>query len=150
MTDPGDAVRRLLDLEEIRTLKARYLRCVDLKLWDELRACFTDDAVMEVPRFPNPDQRTEGAQAIAEFVRSSLEASTSVHQSFCPEIEVDGDRATAIWAMSDHLVHPPDERGRRQHRTGYGHYRERYRRVDGRWRIEHLHLTRLRVDDRFD
>jgi hypothetical protein len=27
----------LVELERIRRLKYRYLRCVDLKLWDEIR-----------------------------------------------------------------------------------------------------------------
>jgi hypothetical protein len=29
---------------------------------------------------------------------------------------------------------------------GYGHYTETYERVDGRWHIKTLKLTRLRVD----
>ena len=29
---------------------------------------------------------------------------------------------------------------------GFGHYHERYVKVDGRWRIAYLTLTRLRVD----
>jgi hypothetical protein len=28
---------------------------------------------------------------------------------------------------------------------GYGHCRERYRKVDGRWLFEHLQLTRIRT-----
>ena len=34
----------LAALEEIRRLKYRYLRCVDLKLWDEIGEVFTADA----------------------------------------------------------------------------------------------------------
>ncbi len=34
----------LVELEEIRQLKYRYLRCVDLKLWDEIGDVFTEDA----------------------------------------------------------------------------------------------------------
>jgi hypothetical protein len=29
---------------------------------------------------------------------------------------------------------------------GYGHYHETYEKVDGRWRIKTITLTRLRVD----
>ena len=31
----------LVALEEIRQVKYRYLRCVDLKLWDEMAGVFT-------------------------------------------------------------------------------------------------------------
>ena len=34
-------VRALEDVEAIRQLKYRYFRCLDLKRWDELGACFT-------------------------------------------------------------------------------------------------------------
>ena len=38
----------LVALEEIRQVKARYLRCVDLKLWDDLADTFTAEVP---PRF---------------------------------------------------------------------------------------------------
>jgi len=34
-------LERLVAIEEIKTLKARYFRFVDTKQWDDLRACFT-------------------------------------------------------------------------------------------------------------
>jgi hypothetical protein len=37
----------LVELEKIRRLKYRYLRCVDLKLWDEIGDLFTDDATAD-------------------------------------------------------------------------------------------------------
>jgi hypothetical protein len=40
----GTAAADLAALEEIRRVKYRYLRCVDLKQWDELAGCFTTDA----------------------------------------------------------------------------------------------------------
>lgn len=39
-----DALGRLLAIEEIRGVKARYFRCMDTKDWDGLRAVFCDDA----------------------------------------------------------------------------------------------------------
>ena len=41
------AIERLHDIEEIRQVKHRYLRCVDLKLWDELGDTLTDDATLD-------------------------------------------------------------------------------------------------------
>ena len=37
----------LVALEEIRQVKYRYLRCVDLKLWDDLADTFTAAATAE-------------------------------------------------------------------------------------------------------
>jgi len=37
----------LVALEEIRQVKHRYLRCVDLKLWDDLADTFTQDATAD-------------------------------------------------------------------------------------------------------
>jgi len=34
----------LVEIHAIERLKYRYARCLDLKRWDELRACFTKDA----------------------------------------------------------------------------------------------------------
>ena len=72
------------------------------------------------------------------MVRASLDGVRTVHQVHSPEIEVAGDEARAIWAMQDRLVWPD---GRTL--TGFGHYHERYRRVDGTWRIAEGRLTRL-------
>lgn len=36
---------QLEELEAIKRLKYKYLRCIDCKLWDELREVFADDAV---------------------------------------------------------------------------------------------------------
>ena len=35
----------MLELEAIKRLKYRYIRCLDQKLWDELEECFIPDAV---------------------------------------------------------------------------------------------------------
>ena len=40
-------VQRLLDLEQIRQLKARYCRFIDTKQWQLLRTLFTDGARFE-------------------------------------------------------------------------------------------------------
>ena len=66
-----------------------------------------------------------------------------------PEIDVDGDTATGVWSMEDHLFWPA-EFGL-GHMWGTGWYEETYRRCDdGRWRIATMHLRRIRImsDDR--
>src|ERR1700676_888655 len=41
------AIERLCEIEEIRQVKHRYLRCVDLKLWDEIGDTLTEDATLD-------------------------------------------------------------------------------------------------------
>ena len=86
----------LVALEEIRRLKYRYLRCVDLKLWDEFAEVFTEDAVAE---YDTPvlgeTLRLEGRDAIVEYMRSNLGPDKiSTHAAGCPEIDLDGDSVT--------------------------------------------------------
>lgn len=67
----------------------------------------------------------------------------SVHHGHVPEIEIlDDDHARGIWPMYD-LVETPPESAYESH-TGWGHYAEEYRRVDGRWLISRTQLTRLK------
>jgi len=43
-----ETVDRLWAIEQIKQLKARYFRYLDLHWWHELRELFTDDAVFEI------------------------------------------------------------------------------------------------------
>lgn len=140
-----DRLGRLEAIEDIRRLKARYFRCMDTKLWDDLRSVFTAD--MQVI---TPDGRVwlEGGDAYAASLRNSLEHAVSCHQGLTAEIEVlDADTATGIWAMQD-VIEWPQSHPREGWKAilGRGHYHETYRREGGQWRIATLTLTRLRLD----
>lgn len=136
---------RLIAIEEIKNLKARYFRCVDTKDWSGLRSVFTDDAVLEIPEnFENPF----GPDDFVEMVAAALANAVSVHHGHMPEIEIlSDDRARAIWAMNDLLLFPPGDAGLvgACSIVGDGHYHETYQRADGNWRIASLRLTRLRL-----
>jgi len=134
------AVRRLVAIEEIKRLKARYFRCVDFKQWDEFATLFTEDLVIDFP------ESTSGPRTREEFVASArrhFQDGLSIHHGHLPEITVhDDDHATAIWPMFD-LVEMPHTSAYESH-TGYGHYTEQYRRVAGEWRIARTQLTRVK------
>ncbi len=134
-------IARLEAVEEIRRLKARYFRCVDLRAWEEFADLFTEDFM------PDFGESTSGPRTKAEFVASvarHFAAGISIHHGHEPEIDVlDADTATGLWPMYDHVESPADS-GYVNH-TGWGHYREEYRRgADGRWRISRSRLTRLK------
>lgn len=124
----------LIALEEIRRAKYRYLRCVDLKLWDEFADVFTEDAVAE---YDTPvlgrTLRLEGREAIVEYMRSALgPGMITTHLVSHPEIEIDGDRARGTWCLEDTVIVM-------EHRLlirGAAYYEDTYLRCpDGRWRV---------------
>ena len=140
-----DPVQRLEAAELIRTLKARYFRCIDCKLWDELAGLFTHDLQIVTPE---GKVWMEGGQAYADSLKAGLESATSCHQGFTAEIEViDAKNASGVWAMQDVIewseCHP---REGWKAIVGRGHYHETYRFENGHWRIATLSLTRLRLD----
>jgi hypothetical protein len=142
-----DPLQRLLAIEEIKQLKARYFRFMDTKDWEGLETLFTTDATADYSRESAADEgrKVSGAGAIAAYIRASVEHVETVHHGHMPEIEiVDAEHASAIWAMEDVLRWPPG--GQISAMRGYGHYHESYRKVGGRWLIESLRLTRLRTD----
>lgn len=142
---PADeSIRRLIDIEEIKRLKARYFRMLDTKDWDGFGQVFTRDAVLEVPE---AGMRVQGREAIVDAVRTPLTGATTVHHGHMPEIDVTGpDTARGTWAMFDYVEWPAAADGARQGLHGYGHYVEEYAREDGQWRIARCRLERLRVD----
>ena len=141
-------VERLLAIEEIGRLKASYFRCLDTKDWACIATLFTPDATavynVEGSGGPaTPDNPVTGNDAIAAFIQRAVEHLVTIHHGHMPEIEITSPTtATGIWAMLDILQEPGGE----NLVHGWGHYHETYERIDGRWQIKTLRLTRLRVD----
>jgi hypothetical protein len=141
----------LATIEEIRQVKYRYLRCVDLKLWDELAEVFTPDATVDYgTQVYGKPLKLAGRDEIVGFLRKKLGPDMiTVHRAGQPEITVDGAVATGIWSFEDTVIAT-------EYRvviTGAAFYRDRYERgEDGRWRIAHTGYVRtyeamLSLDD---
>src|SRR3974377_742801 len=98
----------LVALEEIRQVKYRYLRCVDLKLWDELAEVFTPGATVDYgTQVYGKPLTLAGRRASVGFLRKRLGPDMiTVHRAGQPEIIVDGDVANGIWAFEDHGLAP--------------------------------------------
>ncbi|MCY1534355.1 Bile acid 7-alpha dehydratase [compost metagenome] len=141
-----NAVDRLVAIEDIKQLKARYFRAVDSKNWQTLEAVFAPDAHFDISD-DVPGCVINGAAEILRVVVPSLTSAVSVHHGHCPEIEiVSGTMANGIWAMEDTLRWAEGSNSPIKSLHGYGHYFETYRRINGLWRIQSLRLKRLRVD----
>jgi hypothetical protein len=132
----------LVELEEIRRLKYRYLRCVDLKLWDEIADVFTEDATADygTPSAGRPLNLGSRAE-IVTFLRDSLgNGIITLHAAGQPEIEIDGDAATGIWRFEDTVIATEFK----VVIAGAAFYEDRYRRCeDGKWRISHIGYKRI-------
>ena len=135
------------DVEAIKNLKARYYRCMDTKQWDGWNEVFAVDATLDT-REEAPDlDIVVGRENIIAFVSGVLEGVTTCHHGHMPEIELTSETsATGIWAMEDHLWVSEGNPLPYRSLHGYGHYHETYEKVDGRWYIKTLKLTRIRVD----
>jgi hypothetical protein len=132
----------LVALEEIRRVKYRYLRCVDLKLWDEMAEVFTPDASADYGTHAVKESlNLRGREEILTYLRENLGPNIiTVHRCGQPEIEVDGDRATGIWSFEDTVI----AMDFKVLIKGAAFYEDTYERgADGRWRISHIGYTRI-------
>jgi hypothetical protein len=122
-------------------VKYRYLRCVDLKLWDEIAEVFTADATVDYgTRALGEPIELRGREEIVAFLRKSLGPGIiTVHFASQPEIDVDGVTATGTWSFEDTVIAT-------EYRVvikGAAFYEDRYARgEDGRWRISHTGYVR--------
>lgn len=132
-----DPIDRLVALEEIGRLKAKYFRYVDTKNWDGLRSeIFTADFHGDYTAAGGGVY--ENAEDTLTMLDSALSTAVTAHMGSNPEIDLtDPENATGIWAMHDRLEYPNGVL------SGSGHYHETYRRTDDGWRIAAATLTRL-------
>jgi hypothetical protein len=135
-----DDAAALMEIEAIKSVKARYCRYLDTKDWDGWRSLFSDDFHSDTSQAGG--KVIVGADEFVAFTRRSLRDNATVHQVHAPEIELTSPTtATGVWALEDVVRLAPGLNLR-----GYGHYRESYEKSDGRWLIASSTLTRLRED----
>jgi hypothetical protein len=132
----------LTAIEEIRQLKYRYFRTLDLKMWDEFGDCLAEDVVarygtqaMDKPL--HYDNRAD----VVEFMSGNLGPGiVTIHIASHPEISVDGDAATGSWGFEDTVIVPEFKVIIR----GGGYYVDEYRKdADGKWRIAATKYERI-------
>ncbi|MEQ1883264.1 MAG: nuclear transport factor 2 family protein [Burkholderiales bacterium] len=142
------SMQQVLDIEEIKRLKAQYVRFGDTKQWDKWGQLFTDDVTFKSEgsaRLKPDDPTSQAFQGIAnkiEDVKRRFASVTTIHQIYAPEITLtSASTAEGIWAFHDHLISPNGVF------KGWGHYHEKYAKQRGIWKICAVHYTRIHVEE---
>ncbi len=132
-------IAEFLEIEEIKRLKYKYMRCVDKKLWKEMEEVFIPEATVA---YSAGTYSYEGRDAIIEWLKQGMERDGfhSTHSVHHPEIElIDANRAVGTWKLEDIVVDV--EYGITI--SGAAFYEDRYVKRDGRWLIEHTGYERV-------
>lgn len=132
-----ERISRLEDIEAIRSLQARYQRCLDTRDFDGLAECFTEDAVSS---YGNGSMSYSGRDAILEFLRGAMTLDMpSSHLIHGGEIDVrDNSTASAKWYLEDYLLH----RKYKMKLHGTAIYDVDYVKSDNGWKIKAIGYTR--------
>lgn len=127
------------DREAIKELKAQYARCADA-VFNEPGAAsalamanlFTDDGTLDL----GPLGRFSGRQGLVSAFESGLPANTawSVHYMMNPILRINGMEANGSWYFLIYYVAKAESQpGPAQL---YGTYADKYKKVNGVWRIQ--------------
>ena len=131
MTTPAE----MLVFCELSQAKARYCRLLDTKDWPGLAALMTPDIEFGMDDRESEPHVIVGREETLALLQSLVEGAETAHHVHMPEIELDGDSATVVWAMQDRAVF---DNGTSV--SGYGFYTERWVRHAGIWQLASLRL----------
>jgi hypothetical protein len=133
-------VQRLTDIEEIKRLRHAYFRCLDTANVEELRGLLTDDYACRCIG-GGYEYVASSPQEFLEMIANSFHSEiVTQHNAHGPEIDlVDDERATGIWYFHDQVYNFRT----RELLIGTGLYRDRYRKVEDRWKIEYGEYERV-------
>ena len=142
MTD----IEKLLAIEEIKKLKAKYFFYFDAKDWAKWKAeVWAPDARLDVPE---SGVCYDGVDNLIAWASKMAGKQVSTHHGHMPIIDITSDTtATGIWAMEDILRRAKDDPlpGNVTLLHGFGHYHEQYVKLPQGWRIKSTRLTRQHV-----
>ena len=150
----------LIAAEAIRNLKGRYCIAVDTKDRAMFHDLFADDAVVDFsgaqvdPNQPGAgrvdavQEPLYGPDQITDTVMKAIAHLITAHHCSTGAIVIDtADTAHATWPVADRLRFPAGSKLKEM--SGLGYYHETYVRRDGKWKIQTLTMSRLRIDNIF-
>jgi uncharacterized protein (TIGR02246 family) len=129
----------LVELEEIKAVKYRYIRGVDLRDADLIASTLTEDASAA---YSAGKLSFTGRDAIVSFIIDSMPPGDflTAHRVHHPEIVLTGpDTATARWALDDTVI----IRSANMTLRGAAYYEDELVKRDGEWRIHRTGYRRI-------
>jgi hypothetical protein len=142
MTTTGmTEVEWLVAITQIKTLKGRRIRALDLKDWATYEALHAEDHYSHNEGEPRWDGTKANTARLAKLLHGGM---ATVHHAHTPIIELlTPDTASGIWGMEDNLYWKQD--GQPHWLRGFGFYHETYAKRDGAWLFTSRQLKRTYV-----
>jgi ketosteroid isomerase-like protein len=133
--DLAGKIQWLIDIEEIKQLKARYAAACDNNYEpDTIAGLFTEDAIWDGGMMGFAKTRS----GIREFFsNASSLVGFAVHGLSNPIINVDGDTATGQW----YLHQPMTMKGSNSAYWFCARYEDQYVRTSDGWKFQHVKIT---------
>ena len=133
-------MQKLIEIEAIKNLKARYFRALDTKDWVLFGDCLTEDIE---GRYSDGELSFDGKESLVGFMADNLSAAhmVTMHQGHHPEISIndDGKQATGVWYLQDIVI---DLQGMTR-LYGSAIYQDEYRAEEGQWKISKIGYSRI-------
>tara|TARA_B100001142_G_scaffold1960_1_gene2179 strand:+ start:61 stop:579 length:519 start_codon:yes stop_codon:yes gene_type:complete len=135
-----DKLQKLIDIEEIKNLKHRYFRAIDMADFDLLDNVFSQDITIDY-RGGTYRWESEGKETIKESLKHAFHNQTAaMHTAHHPEIEVLSNiKATGKWYLQD-IFYNFDLGSITQ---GTALYVDKYIKEDDQWLIQHSEYDRI-------
>ena len=133
-------IQRLMDMEAIRQLKHAYFRCIDTANFDELATLFAEDVTVHFTG-GNYEWKLQGRdEYVASVKKAFTRQAIGHHNGHHPEIQIlSENEATGIWYLADHMW----ILSANYYTTGTALYWDRYRKIDGSWKIADTRYERI-------
>ena len=127
-----DAEQETIDYVAITRLQSAYADVVNRRAWPEFRDLFLADAPVRVDTVTNPAVELAGPDAVGAFIGGAIERFEFFEfVTLNTVVEIDGEAARGRVFMCE--LRQDRESGR--FTRAFGLYRDRYQKLDGRWRF---------------
>ncbi|MBI3428622.1 MAG: nuclear transport factor 2 family protein [Actinobacteria bacterium] len=117
------------DYEAVRNLLGRYARAVDLRDFETVGNCFTEDAIASYSGLTIP----QGRENVVNHIKGVIRTVHSQHFNYAMTIDVDGDQARTL-SYSIAVLIQEDGGGYQSLARGLT-YTDKLRKTNGRWQI---------------
>jgi ketosteroid isomerase-like protein len=131
-------LKKSQDIQELHELHTNYAYWLLTREWEKIVDLFTDDAVAILHKRGRFAGKAEITSIFKEVVQNNRGRGRDGHLALQPNIQVDGDKATAHWLMYVMML---DSKGGSENNWMHGRHDMEYVRVNGKWKIKYMLFT---------